>query len=60
MDWKLLVIGGILTVLGGFLSFRFRGSKTDPKHGSPVLMSLGLLLLMTGLLSVLLSFFITI
>jgi hypothetical protein len=56
MDWKLLLIGTGMTLLGGFLMFRFRRSNFRKDTGPGCLMAFSILLLLTGMLTVGLSF----
>ena len=56
MDWKLLVGGAVLTVLGGFIVFRFRKSNFNRELGARCLMSTGAIMLMTGVIAAGLSF----
>jgi LPXTG-motif cell wall-anchored protein len=56
MDWKLLLIGGLMTVAGGFLMFRFRRTNYSREAGPGCIMSFAILLAMTGLLAILFSF----
>lgn len=56
MDWKLLVGGAVLAVLGGFIVFRFRKSNFNRELGAGCLMSTGAIMLMTGVIAAGLSF----
>ncbi len=56
MDWKLLLIGALMTVGGGFLMFRFRRSDYSTEAGPGCIMSFAILLTMTGVLAALVSF----
>lgn len=56
MDWKLLLIAGLLIVAGGFIIWRFRGSKFKTETGPGCLMAFGVLLLSTGILAIPFSF----
>lgn len=56
MDWKLLLIGTLMTVLGGFLMFRFRRSNFRKETGPGCLMAFAMLLTLTGVLTVGISF----
>jgi hypothetical protein len=56
MDWKLLLGGAAMAVLGGFIVFRFRKSNYNRELGAGCVMALGLLLLLTGLLAAGISF----
>lgn len=56
MDWKLLLIGTLMAVAGGFLAFRFRRSNFKKDAGPGCLMTFAILLLMTGVLTVGISF----
>lgn len=49
MDWKLLLIAIVMIVLGGLLAWRFRASKFGSETGPGCAMAFALLLLMTGL-----------
>lgn len=48
MDWKLLLIGGVMLVAGGFLAWRFRTSSFGSQPGPGCAMAVALLMLMTG------------
>lgn len=52
MDWKLLLIGVAMLVAGGFLAFRFRNSKFGSESGPGCAMAFALLLLMTGVATI--------
>jgi hypothetical protein len=56
MDWKLLLIGAVMTVVGGFIMLRFR--KSDFRHatGPGCLMAVGILLAGTGVLAIVFAF----
>ncbi len=56
MDWKLLLIGTAMTVLGGFLMFRFRRSNFRKETGPGCIMAFAMLLVLTGVLTVGISF----
>lgn len=56
MDWKLLLIGALITVAGGFLIFRFRRTNYSKEAGPGCIMAFAILLTMTGLLATLFSF----
>ncbi len=51
MDWKLLLIGLVMLAAGGFLAWRFRKSKFGSEPGPGCAMAFALILLMTGLLT---------
>ncbi len=51
MDWKLLLIGGVMLVAGGLLAWRFRSSPYRTESGPGCAMAFALLLLLTGLLT---------
>lgn len=55
MDWKLLLIGALMTVAGGFLIFRFRRMNYSKEAGPGCIMTFAILLTMTGLLAMLVS-----
>jgi LPXTG-motif cell wall-anchored protein len=52
MDWKLLLIGAVMIVAGGFLAWRYRKSKFGSESGPGCAMAFALLLLMTGAMTV--------
>ena len=56
MDWKLLLIGALMAVVGVLIVFRFRKSNFNRELGPGCLVAGGLLLLLTGVLSAVLSF----
>jgi hypothetical protein len=56
VDWKLLLIGALMTVAGGFIIFRFRRTNYSRETGPGCIMAFGMLLLLTGILSVGISF----
>lgn len=56
MDWKLLLIGLALTVVGGFICWRFRQSAFMKETAPGCAMALGIILIATGLLSAFFSF----
>jgi hypothetical protein len=56
MDWKLLLIGALMTVAGGFLMFRFRRTNYSKETGPGCVMAFAILLAMTGALTILFSF----
>ena len=56
MDWKLLLGGALMAVLGGFIVFRFRKSKYNRELGAGCLMAFGMLMLLTGVLASGISF----
>mgnify|MGYP001496593098 FL=1 len=56
MDWKLLLIGTLMAVVGALIVFRFRKSNFNRELGPGCLVASGLLLLLTGVLSAVLSF----
>lgn len=58
MDWKLLLIGALMAVLGGFIVFRFRKSNFNRELGPGCLMAAGMLMLGIGILSAIMSFLI--
>lgn len=51
MDWKLLLIGAVMLVAGGFLAWRFRQSKFGSEPGPGCAMAFALLLMMTGVMT---------
>lgn len=51
MDWKLLVIGAVMLVAGGFLAWRFRQSKFGSEPGPGCAMAFALLLMLTGVMT---------
>lgn len=51
MDWKLLLIGVVLTLVGGLIIWRFRQSRFNKELAAGCAMSLGILLAGTGLLT---------
>lgn len=51
MDWKLLLIGAVMLVAGGFLAWRFRQSNFATNAGAGCAMSVALLMLLTGVLT---------
>lgn len=53
MDWKLLLIGVVLTLVGGFIMWRFRKSPFNKELPAGCAMSFGVLLVAIGLLSAL-------
>lgn len=56
MDWKLLLGGALMAVLGGLIVFRFRKSNYNRELGPGCLMAIGMLMLLTGLLAAAISF----
>ena len=52
MDWKLLLIGAVMVVLGGLLAWRFRKAKFGTEPGPGCAMAVALLLLLTGVTTV--------
>lgn len=56
MDWKLLLIGALMTVVGGFLMFRFRRTNYRKETGPGCLMTFAILMTLTGVLTVGISF----
>ena len=56
MDWKLLLGGALMAVLGGFIVFRFRKSNYNRELGAGCLMASGMLMLLTGVLASGISF----
>ena len=56
MDWKLLVGGALLAVIGGVIVFRFRKSNYNRELGAGCVMSLGAIMLLTGVLASGISF----
>ena len=52
MDWKLLVIGAVMLVAGGFLAWRFRQSKFGSEPGPGCAMAFALLLMLTGVMAI--------
>jgi hypothetical protein len=53
MDWKLLLIGVVLTLVGGLIVWRFRKSQFNKELPAGCAMSFGVLLVAVGLLAVL-------
>ena len=51
MDWKLLLIGLVLTLVGGFIIWRFRQSSFNKDLAPGCAMALGILLAGTGVLT---------
>lgn len=51
MDWKLLLIGAVMLVAGGFLAFRYRKANYATQTGPGCAMSVALILMLTGVLS---------
>jgi hypothetical protein len=51
MDWKLLLIGGVMLVAGGLLAWRFRQSRFGSEPGPGCAMAVALLMLLTGVLT---------
>jgi LPXTG-motif cell wall-anchored protein len=51
VDWKLIVIGLVMLVLGGLLAWRFRKAKFGSEPGPGCAMAVALLLLLTGVLT---------
>lgn len=56
MDWKLLLGGTLLALLGGIILFRFHKSNFNRELGAGCLMSIGAILLMVGVIAAGLSF----
>lgn len=56
MDWKLLAIGIAMALVGAAICFRFRKSAFMSQMGPGLAMTLGIVLLMVGLLSLLFAF----
>lgn len=56
MDWKLLLGGSVLTLLGGFILIRFRKTNYNKDLAAGCLMSSGAIMLLTGVLAAGLSF----
>lgn len=56
MDWKLLLIGAVMLVAGGFLSWRFRKSNFGTQAGPGCAMAVALLLMLTGVLTLIVGF----
>lgn len=57
MDWKLLLIGAAMLVAGGLLAWRYRGSKFASETGPGCAMTVALLLLLTGVLTLFVTLF---
>ena len=55
MDWKMLLISAAMLVAGGFLAWRFRHSKYGSEPGPGCAMAFALLLLLTGLMTLLVA-----
>jgi len=51
MDWKMLLIGLAMMTAGGLLAWRFRKSKFGSEPGPGCVMTFALLLLLTGVLT---------
>jgi hypothetical protein len=51
MDWKLLLIGLAMTLVGGFIIWRFRQSNFNKELTPGCFMALGILLAGTGVLA---------
>lgn len=51
MDWELLLIGAVMLVAGGFLAWRFRQSKFGSEPGPGCAMAFALLLMLTGVMT---------
>ena len=51
MDWKLLVIGAVMLVAGGFLAWRFRQAKFASEPVPGCAMAFALLLMLTGVMT---------
>jgi LPXTG-motif cell wall-anchored protein len=51
MDWKLLLIGLVLTLAGGFVIWRFRKSSFNKDLAPGCAMALGIFLAGTGVLT---------
>lgn len=56
MDWKLLLIGIAMALVGAAICFRFRRSAFMSQLAPGLAMTLGIVLLTTGLLSLLFAF----
>lgn len=56
MDWKLLLIGAVMMLGGGFLAWRFRASNYRTQTGPGCAMAFALLMLLTGVLTFALGF----
>jgi hypothetical protein len=56
MDWKLLVGGVVLAVIGSVILFCFRKSNFNRELGAGCLMSTGAIMLMIGVIAAGLSF----
>ncbi len=56
MDWKLLLGGTLLALVGSIILFRFRKSNFNRELGAGCLMSSGAIMLMTGVIAAGLSF----
>jgi hypothetical protein len=55
MDWKMLLISVVMLVAGGALAWRFRKSKYASEPGPGCAMAVALLLLLTGLLTLIVA-----
>lgn len=51
MDWKMILIGVAMLIAGGFLAWRLRKSKFSTEAGPGCMMAFALLLLLTGVLT---------
>jgi hypothetical protein len=51
MDWKLLLIGLVMTVAGGFVMWRFRNAGKSKDVGPGCAMSFAIILTLTGVLA---------
>ncbi len=56
MDWKMLLIGALMTAGGGYLMYRFRATNFTKEVGPGCIMSVARLLAMTGLIALVLGF----
>lgn len=55
MDWRMLLISVVMLVAGGALAWRFRQSKYGSEPGPGCAMAFALLLLLTGLLTLIVA-----
>jgi len=56
MDWKLLLGGSALIIIGALILFRFRKSNYNRDLGAGCLMSAGAIMVLTGVIAAGLSF----
>lgn len=56
MDWKLLLIGAVMVVLGALLAWRYRGTKFGTETGPGCAMALAVMLVLTGVTTLVVAF----